>query len=319
MRTLVVPVLLGMLLLPAASAQFGSQTRNGDADVTATLAAATVAVNINEQDFGVSNQLSDNCLVLDTGTTAAAGAQRYDLHVIGCIDDGTGNTVFHAFDFVTDSPIDTGSAYPQTNGGTAEFVMYGDVNANNVYDANDTLYIKSSTASATGFTPGSTTGNWVVRLTPYAGQPAGAFVFPNSLDNVAFGASAKQLTTVSVGYVEHDNVTGLTAGDALYLMPIAAGSAAGTLVPLGSVRIGGTWTPAPPAPPPPTPEPTVDPTVEPTVEPTVDPVPPPEPTPEPTPSPTSSAHRTPAEVKTPGLELVVVVGAVALLAIRRRA
>ncbi len=207
MRILVLPLLAALVLAPTAMAQFGTQTKVGDADATPALAAASIPVNVNENDFGVTSQLSDNCMILDMGTTAAAGAQALDIHLNGCVDDGTTPQHFSPFQFVLADPIDIGSPYPQVNGGTAEIVMYGDANANGAYDGNDTIFVKSATG-ATGFTPGTSTGSWVLRLTPYQGQPAGSIVFSNHADNLAYGASAKQMTSVSIGYVERDNVTG---------------------------------------------------------------------------------------------------------------
>lgn len=238
-------VFVALLLAPAVSAQFGTQILPGDPDAPLALAAASIAVQVNESDFGESGPLYDNCLILDTGS-ASAGAQNLDFRLTPCFREGNGY-LFRQGTFILDNAVaEHASPYPQANGATAENVLYGDANGNNVYDAGDAVFVVAST-STTGLAPGTQTGQWVIRLTPYGGFEPGTFVFPGHPDMIAFGASAK-LMPASIGYVEQDNVAGLSVGDFLYLLPVAPGAAAGSAVPAGSVRLA--FTPPPPPEPP---------------------------------------------------------------------
>ncbi len=217
---------LAIFLLPLAAAQHYT-------------GAPSIAVNVNEADFGVAGDATDNCLLLDMGQTSGAGAQNFDLRITPCIERPYGTEIADADVQEKTDP------YPQVGGAGAEQVMYADTNNDGHYSLHDYVYIR--TGNGNGLVATSGTGQWTVRLTAteaaHGGFAAGSFVLAADADFIAFGSNAAPWNAASIGWFDADTSIDYTPGDTAYLMPLAAGTAAQTIIPLGSIKL----TAAPPA------------------------------------------------------------------------
>ncbi len=177
-------VSLGAPMATAGSSQYGTLVKVGDADYVPTAKAASRAVSVNEQDFGGSGRAIDGCLLLDTASTAAAGAQPKDIRLTPCVGKEAGTQIK-----VEDS-YETQTTYAQVTG---DNLQYADQNLNGKYDAGEAVYI---TTQASGLAATGATGTWTVRLTPVDSYPAGSFVLSGDVDyadwnslTVAFASS----------------------------------------------------------------------------------------------------------------------------------
>lgn len=289
--------LLVALALPA-TANFGAP-QQWNAPSPGNLAAASLAIQVNEQDFGSIGSAGDNCLLLDMSASPAAGARVGMIRLNACFDHPAGSRI------ALGDTAETSNPYPQVSSETG---LYVDTYGNLKWDANDTVFL--TTIPSGGPNPSGPTGQWTLRLVARAGHLPGTLVFLGDSD-VAGLRGHGVAVQASVGYVEKDNVTGLTAGDPVYFLPLAPGAAAGTAVPKGSILLSAGAAPAtPPAAPPATP-----PAAPPVAPPAAPPAPPMTPSTPPAVPPATPEDRDPAEVPAPWPLALV---AVALILAARR-
>lgn len=199
------------------------------------LGAPSIAVNVNEQDFGDPGSPLDNCWVLDMDAAPTAGATSFDLRLVPCQGHGPGTEVGD------NDTVERSAAYAQANGGAAEGVRYADVNSNGRYDSGDYVYVTSSPGAGVGLVATTATGSWTIRLTPtnaeHGGLPAGTLVRQEDADCTAYCPNAADFGPASIGWFDADGSTGYTPGDTAYLMPRATGAPTGSLVPPYSLRL----------------------------------------------------------------------------------
>lgn len=208
------------LVLPVATAQvgtFGSQVKLGDLDYVPQTKAASIAISVNEADLGTPGSAIDNCILLDTASTAAAGAQLKDVRLTACLGKAAGTLIEDA------DTIERGNAYPRV---PAAVLRYVDINANAKYDKGDYVYL---TTAASGLVATRATGTWTIRVTPVLTYAAATFVKADDSDVSQFGASAAALT-MSVAEREDKG---------WYFINNAVGYAKNSLIPANSLRVGG--------------------------------------------------------------------------------
>lgn len=175
-----------LLLTPLASAQAaGTQLRGGDADFVPVAKAASIPLSVNENDFGTPLQVTDNCLLIDTGKQAGPGARTKDLRLTPCMGFDAGTAVD---DTKPQAAAELGAPYPVVPGVT---VQYADANNNGKYDKGDWVYV--TTSAVAGIVPSTATGAWTVRVTPAGGHPAFTFVLAGDSDLVSHGSGTKLL------------------------------------------------------------------------------------------------------------------------------
>lgn len=208
-----------LLIMPVASAgYYGSPLQSGDVDFFPTATATSKAISINEADFGVAGQASDNCILLDTGAALAAGAQNNDIRLTPCFSKAAGTKIADA------DSAEKANAYPNV---AAANVQYADLKGNGKYDAGDYVYL--TTQPAPGLAATGATGMWTIRLTPVGNLAAGTFVRTGDPDWSTWSVSAVALPAYS--YVPRDD-------SQTFLVPVAAaGIAKYGPIPAGSVKL----------------------------------------------------------------------------------
>src|ERR1041385_5105433 len=191
--------------------------------------AASLPFSLNEADFGAAGDVQDNCVLVDTGLAAGDGAQNFDLRMTDCLGHPTGSEI-------GDEDVqERSTAYPQVGGPGAETVVYADADDNGRYAPGDYVYARSTPGS--GLLASTGTGTWTVRLTATPGHAAGTFVFAGDDDLEAFAQNAPAWPAASVAWKDNDGSKDYSPGDVAYLIPRAPGFPAGSLIPLGSVRL----------------------------------------------------------------------------------
>lgn len=222
--------LAALLLLATAGpapAQFGTQVRPGESDFVPVTTKASQLVKVNEADFGQPGVVTDNCLLLDTGSVAAAGAQFEDIRLTPCMGKPLGSLIADA------DVVETRAAYPNV---AAANVQYMDANGNAKYDKGDGVYI--TTMPPPGLAASTATGTWTVRVTPVGNYTAGSFVFAGDADHVAARLLTTSLNRLQLARLDPK---------AWYLAPTGGTEAAPvalpqfSLLPQDSIRVAGAF------------------------------------------------------------------------------
>lgn len=220
--------LLGALVLalvapPTLGQGSGTQLHAGDADFTPVAKSDSIALSVNENDFGTPGEVGDNCLLADTGKPSA-GAQAKDIRLTPCQGFPGGSLVVN-----TDAAAvpELAAPYPNVPGVT---VQYADVNNNGKYDKGDGVYV--TTSAAAGLVASRATGAWTVRVTQAGDQAPFTWVLAGDRDLVAYGGSAKLLAGNVVE--RSDGTWFLVLGAAGTAPPLVA---KGGLVPENSIRL----------------------------------------------------------------------------------
>jgi hypothetical protein len=251
-KTLLAILVVGSLavLAPVASAQttlgFGTQVKLGDVDFVPTAATASIAYaagQVKAIDFGITGQVTDDCFYLDRGAVdgtaiVLTAVRNFDVRLTPCQGKAAGTLVGDS-DTVEKA---TASVAADDLG-----LLFADVNNNGRYDLNDQVYLSTSattlvasTASASG------TGAWTLRLTAAGGKAAGTLVFASDSDFVSYNAAVLATGAPSWVFFDADNTATLTTGDVVYETPIAV--LINQVYPQYSVRISGTPTASGPNP-----------------------------------------------------------------------
>jgi hypothetical protein len=229
----VAAVALLALAVPATVAQssagYGTQIKVGDSDFIPVTGAASIAPVFHHIDFGVVGDVNDDCTYLDP--LAGVAVANFNIRVTPCQGKAAGTLVSDA-----DTVEKTGA--PLTTPALA--LVFADVNNNGRYDSGD--YVYATTAGGPAIVASTGPAAFTIRITAAGGKAAGTYVFAGDSDFTSYGAATKAFVAgPSLAWFDADlSAAGaFTTGDSPYLVPVAAGLAAGSLFPLNSVRLGG--------------------------------------------------------------------------------
>lgn len=218
--TTTLSLLTVLTLLPGVTAQIGTQVKTGDADHIPSISSA-IPLSVNANDYASTPTFDDLCILLDTGSTATAGAQNSDLRLTKCFTKDWGTQI------KDEDATEKAATYGQVAG---ESIKYGDVNSNGKYDFGDNVYL--TTKAGTGLDDTSGAAAFTVRLTPAGSYKAGTLVFASDSDFASFGSVAASWASNGTAVVGRDD-------GAYYLVPRAPWTnlRVGTEVPANSVRL----------------------------------------------------------------------------------
>jgi hypothetical protein len=213
-----------------ATTGYGTQVKLGDSDHIPVTGATSIALAVVHIDFGVVGDVNDDCTYLDID--ASGTVTNFDVRMTPCQGKAVGSTI-------VDSDTVEKSAAGAIVTTTAIVPSFADVNNNGRYDSGDYVYADTTAGAGIVATTGPTV--YTLRITPAGGKAAGTYVFAGDSDFVSYGAATSVGTVFSVAWFDADlSAAGaFTTGDSPYLVPVAAGLAAGSVFPLNSVRLGG--------------------------------------------------------------------------------